>query len=178
MSTPYTIHTFDELFNGHIIENPTGDANAIYYVFRIGERTYLQCHDPFKEGHMPLYKKDTDIIEKHIAETEAMFTPDAELPEVKRARVKKAFLEASDEEFSTDLLEGEIFSGQELGDMLNQKLCGGNIYKEMQLHREVLDMFLPFLVSTFGDKLSKDQLGKLEEIQTLGTRVKTLLSHF
>lgn len=62
--------------------------------------------------------------------------------------------------------------------MLNQKLCSGNIYKEMQMHREVLDMFLPFLLTSHGADLTPEQVATLTQIQSLGTRVKTLLSHF
>ena len=42
----YQIHSFDEPYNGHIIENPTGDENAIYYTFTHGERNFLQTHKP------------------------------------------------------------------------------------------------------------------------------------
>lgn len=76
MSTPYTIHTFDEPFNGHTIKNPTGDAKAIYYVFKVGERAYLQCHNPFEQWYSPLYKDDITIIERHIAATEELFIRD------------------------------------------------------------------------------------------------------
>lgn len=63
---PYTIHEFSELYNGHEVPNPTGDEKAVYYMFMIGNRQFLQTHKPFVEGIQPVYREDTDVIEDHI----------------------------------------------------------------------------------------------------------------
>lgn len=62
----YQIHSFDEPYNGHVIENPTGDENAIYYTFTNGERNFLQAHKPWVPWYEPVYATDTDVIESHI----------------------------------------------------------------------------------------------------------------
>jgi len=65
--TEYTIHLFSELYNGHQIDNPTGDPTAIYYTFTIGDRNFLQTHKPNVQWFEPVYSTDIDLIEAHIA---------------------------------------------------------------------------------------------------------------
>lgn len=44
-------YSFDELYNGHQIENPFSDENARYYVLSIDwGNTYLQTHAPYVSG--------------------------------------------------------------------------------------------------------------------------------
>lgn len=98
--------------------------------------------------------------------------------EQKRARVKKLFIEANEEDISTDILEWEVFSWQELGDMLNQRLCWGNIYKEMQLHREILDIFIPHLLMQYHDIITESEYTRIMEIKNLSDKVKNLIDLF
>lgn len=44
-------YSFDELYNGHQIENPFSDDNARYYILSIEwGNTYLQTHVPYITG--------------------------------------------------------------------------------------------------------------------------------
>lgn len=43
-------HEFSETYNGHAIDNPTGDDAALYYVLSVEGLTYLQAHIPFVSG--------------------------------------------------------------------------------------------------------------------------------
>lgn len=69
--SPYTIHEFSELYNGHEVPNPTGDEKAVYYIFMIGDKIYLQTHKPDVDGFIPVYREDVDVIEAHIAQVVA-----------------------------------------------------------------------------------------------------------
>ncbi len=64
----YELRGFHQTYNGVLIENPTGDPNAKYYVLTVGGRTFLQNHAPFVAGFVPITEENAQaIIDEHIA---------------------------------------------------------------------------------------------------------------
>ena len=62
-------YSFDELYNGHQIENIFNDDNARYYVLSIeGGNTYLQYHVPYVEGIQMITDENFDEVSKSHCE--------------------------------------------------------------------------------------------------------------
>ncbi|SYX86013.1 hypothetical protein [Paenibacillus alvei] len=68
ISIKYEIRGFDEDFNGHKIENPTGDPAAKYYVLQVGDRVYLQPHAPYQQGFIAIKEVNVHKIVNEHAE--------------------------------------------------------------------------------------------------------------
>lgn len=62
----YTINDFSTPINGTMIENPTSDPEAKYYLLNVSDREYLQPHNPFESGFVPMKDDIESVIEKHI----------------------------------------------------------------------------------------------------------------
>ena len=61
-------YSFDELYNGHQIENIFNDDNARYYVLSIeGGNTYLQYHIPYVEGIQMITDDNFDEVSSEHA---------------------------------------------------------------------------------------------------------------
>ena len=62
-------YSFDELYNGHQIENIFNDSDARYYVLSIeGGSTYLQYHIPYIDGIQMITDDNFDEVSKYHCE--------------------------------------------------------------------------------------------------------------
>lgn len=62
-------YPFTQKFQGTTIDNPTGNAEALYYVLQVNGRVFLQPHSPYDSGMVALTKENVEsIIEKHVEE--------------------------------------------------------------------------------------------------------------
>ena len=62
-------YSFDDIYNGHQIENIFNDSNARYYVLSIeGGNTYLQYHIPYIDGIQMITDENFDEVSKHHCE--------------------------------------------------------------------------------------------------------------
>ena len=61
-------YEFSVPFNGHMVSNPTGNPDAIYYVISINAvPIYLQPHEPFVSGFQAITESNKDaIMTNHI----------------------------------------------------------------------------------------------------------------
>ncbi len=61
-------YSFDEIYNGHQIENIFNDSNARYYVLSIeGGNTYLQYHVPYTDGIQMITDENFDDVSSEHA---------------------------------------------------------------------------------------------------------------
>ncbi|WP_025026325.1 hypothetical protein [Caldalkalibacillus mannanilyticus] len=58
----YSLHDFDELYNGVKVANPTNDANAKYYVLKLNDMVYLQAHSPFDSGFVAITDENFEEV--------------------------------------------------------------------------------------------------------------------
>lgn len=74
---------FNTEYNGKKIDNPTGDPNAIYYVLKFGDTTYLQPHKPFVQGHEAITSQNyEEVVEGHVQQLKERF--------IENKKIKKA----------------------------------------------------------------------------------------
>jgi len=67
-------------------------------------------------------------------------------------------------------------SNTEIWELLSQKFFEGNVYKELQLHRIVLDKLVRVVLK--WETLSEDDLLKISELESMNKQVKDILKKF